>query len=282
MSTTLVTRQTAGTGATVKNAPLTNAEVDTNFINLNNAAQPAGGTAGQVLSKIDSTDFNSQWIDNYSTALKIPVKNATGSTIVKGSVVYASGGTGANLLVSLAQANAESTSSQTLGFVETDITNGSTGYVVFNGTLTNINTSAYTEGDPVYLSPTTPGGYVVGLANKPSAPSHLVYLGTITRSQLVNGTIQVRVSNGWELNELHDVSSLTAAQNDFLVRNGSNLWVNTSPANARIAMGLGTLATQSPTGTADSTTYLRGDNTWATVSAGDPAGTAVAMAIALG
>jgi len=37
MSAAITTRQTAGTGATVKGAPLTNTEVDTNFINLNTA-----------------------------------------------------------------------------------------------------------------------------------------------------------------------------------------------------------------------------------------------------
>jgi len=36
----------------------------------------------------------------------------------------------------------------------------------------------------------------------------------------------------------------------------------------RTLIGLGTLATQSPTGTANSTTYLRGDFTWQTISAG--------------
>lgn len=40
----------------------------------------------------------------------------------------------------------------------------------------------------------------------------------------------------------------------------------TTAANARTNLGLGTLATVSPTGTANSTTYLRGDNTWATFS----------------
>lgn len=40
----------------------------------------------------------------------------------------------------------------------------------------------------------------------------------------------------------------------------------TTAANARTNLGLGTLATLSPTGTANSTTYLRGDNTWATFS----------------
>ena len=37
-----------------------------------------------------------------------------------------------------------------------------------------------------------------------------------------------------------------------------------SAANARTNLGLGTLATLSPTGTADTTTFLRGDNTWGT------------------
>jgi len=42
----------------------------------------------------------------------------------------------------------------------------------------------------------------------------------------------------------------------------------TSASTARTNLGLGTLATLSPSGTASSSTYLRGDNTWATVSSG--------------
>jgi hypothetical protein len=239
MSTTLVTRQTAGTGATVKGSPLTNTEVDTNFINLNNATQPSGGTAGQVLSKIDATNFNSQWIDNYATAVKITVKNSTGTTITKGSVVYVSGATGANVLVGLAKADAESTSSQTLGFVEADIVNGASGLVVYTGTITGLNTSAYTEGDPVFLSGTVAGGIVVGLANKPAAPTHLVYLGVVTRSNISNGEIQVRVSNGWELSEIHDVQIVSKANNDIIqYDSASSLWKNVTATTARTNLGL--------------------------------------------
>ena len=42
----------------------------------------------------------------------------------------------------------------------------------------------------------------------------------------------------------------------------------TVASTARTNLGLGTLATLSPSGTASSSTYLRGDNTWATVTAG--------------
>ncbi len=42
----------------------------------------------------------------------------------------------------------------------------------------------------------------------------------------------------------------------------------TSVLGARANLGLGTLATMSPTGTADNTTYLRGDGTWGVVSSG--------------
>lgn len=57
----ITTRQT---GATAKGSPLSNAEVDQNFINLNAAVQPSGGTQGQVLVKASATDYDSQWVTN--------------------------------------------------------------------------------------------------------------------------------------------------------------------------------------------------------------------------
>ena len=40
----------------------------------------------------------------------------------------------------------------------------------------------------------------------------------------------------------------------------------TSSINASSIVGIGPLATVSPAGTANSSTYLRGDNTWASIS----------------
>ena len=191
------------------------------------AGVAAGGTAGQILSKIDGTNYNTQWIDNYATQVKLPVKNATGSTINKGAVVYISGATGANALISLAEANAESTSATTIGFLESTLTTGSQGLVVTEGVISGIDTSAATEGDPVWLSPTTPGGVVYGIANKPVAPSHEVYLGVVTRAHATVGEIQVSISNGWELNELHNVLIVSPTDGQALIYDSAtSLWKN--------------------------------------------------------
>ena len=94
------------------------------------------------------------------------VKNNTGATIANGSVVYPNGSTGTNNLIALSKADAESTSTQTFGVATEDIANGGHGWVTTFGMVHDINTSALTEGQPVWLSPTVAGGMT---STKPSA-----------------------------------------------------------------------------------------------------------------
>ena len=89
--------------------------------------------------------------------LEVEVRNQSGSTIPAGSIVYISGATGNRPLITLAQANNDANSAQTIGFVKTSIANNGTGYVIVRGELENIDTSALTEGVQLYLSPTTAG-----------------------------------------------------------------------------------------------------------------------------
>jgi len=174
--------------------------------------------------------------------LEVEVRNQSGSTIPAGSIVYISGATGNLPLITLAQANNDANSAQTIGFVKTAIANNGTGYVIVRGVLEAIDTSALTEGVQLYLSPTTAGTWTT---TKPSAPNHLVYVGIVIRSHPTLGTILVAVQNGYELHELHDVAlAATPADNDLLAYElSTDLWKNKSFS----ALGLLTSATAAST-----------------------------------
>lgn len=187
---------------------------------------PTGGSAGQILSKIDGLNYNTEWIDNYAKEIVQYVKNSTGSTLYKGQVVYINGSDGTNPTISLSIASGESGSSKTIGFLKQDLNQGDFGYIITEGFLDGLNTnSATSAGDTMWLSPTTSGGVVYGLANKPYAPNHSVFLGYVIRKNINNGRIYVKIQNGFELDELHNVSATGAINGDILIYNsGNRLW----------------------------------------------------------
>jgi len=200
---------------------------------VNLADDPASGTSGELYFNTTSNVLRyhngTAWTDFFATQVKHLVKNNSGTTLTKGTVVYTSGADGTNILVDKAQATSDQLSAQTLGFLETTLTANQSGYVVTNGLITGINTSSASAGDPVWLSPTSAGSVVFGLANKPQAPNHLVYLGVVTRSNANNGEIFVHISNGWELDELHNVKITNPQNNDTLVySSASSVWTNTA------------------------------------------------------
>ncbi len=190
---------------------------------------PTGGTAGQILAKIDATDYNTHWIDNFATQTKNEVK--LGQTLAKGAAVYVSSANGTNMIVSAASNASEATSSKTLGLLETGgVTNDLVKCVTF-GLLAGLDTSTATAGDPVWLG--VNGALIFGLANKPYAPAHLVYIGVVTRVQSNNGEIFVNVQNGFELKEIHDVYIADPANNNGLFYDSADgLWKNKSIASA--------------------------------------------------
>jgi hypothetical protein len=178
---------------------------------------PAGGVSGQLLSKVDGSDYATQWIDeapaaSYTSQLKHVVKAS--QAISKGQAVYVSSGDGTNMIVSKASNVTEGTSSKTMGLLESTVsTNGFTN-VITEGLLTGLNTNGASAGDPVWLG--TDGNLIYGLVNKPYAPAHLVFIGIVTRANANNGEIFVKVQNGFEMRELHDYVE-NGVQNNFVI-----------------------------------------------------------------
>ena len=154
------------------------------------------------------------------------VRNTTGATLTKGTIVYINGANGNKPTIAKAIATGDSTSAQTFGMLQADISNNANGYVVCVGDIIGLDTSAITEGTQLYLSSTTAGAYTT---TKQVAPAHLVYIGVVTRSHPTLGQIEVKIQNGYELDEIHDVLITSKTDKDFLnYDSASGLWKNKS------------------------------------------------------
>jgi hypothetical protein len=165
--------------------------------------------------------------------LEFLAHNGSGSTIAKGSIVYINGAVGGVPRVVKAQANNDTNSARTIGFAKTDIADGANGFVISQGELENVRTADDSgiigAGIQLYLSPTTPGAFT---RTKPSAPQHLVYVGVVVTASTgvaLDGKILVGIQNGYELDEIHDVSISSPAAGQVIKRNaGNTLWINES------------------------------------------------------
>jgi hypothetical protein len=220
---------------------------------------PPGGAAGQVLTKIDATDYNATWQENFadwtSQVKHIVKNNGLSGTITKGTAVYVTSSNGTNMLVGRASNASEPTSSKTMGLMQSDITTtggNQTGFVITEGLLQGLNTASATAGDPVWLG--VNGALIYGLTNKPYAPAHLVFIGIVTKISAGNGEIWVKVQNGFELKEIHDVDLITTTPiNGHLLGFDGTLWVNKT-----IATWLGFTPFQLPALTSGSVLFSNG------------------------
>ena len=195
-------------------------------LHRNNDGALIGGdiwAGAEMLCIYNSTLSVFQCIGTSSNSLFAYVTNAEPSTtITKGQPVYAFGGTGDRLTVKLAFNTTDSTSAQTVGMVvSTSIAPNQKGIIIVAGQLDNLSTlptSTFADGDAIYLGATA--GSITNV--KPYAPNHLVYLGFVTTASPGNaGRMYVRVQNGYELNELHNVVATAPVNNDYMYYDSS-------------------------------------------------------------
>jgi hypothetical protein len=207
------------------------------------------------------------------------VLNNSGSILNKSAyqVVKISSAQGQRLAVTLAQANNDANSTDTIGLVAENIANNQEGFVTSSGLITGVDTTGdlqledWNDGDVLYLSPTTPGAIT---KVKPVAPQHTVIVGFVVYAHKNNGKIYVKVDNGYELDELHNVK-ITSVANDNILQYNSSLavWENVAGTTTNIAEGTNLYYTQGRFDSAfaaKSTTNLaEGTNLYFTTARGD-------------
>jgi hypothetical protein len=156
------------------------------------------------------------------------VKNQTGSTITKGSIVYANGTVGASGRITVAKfiANGTIDAKYLLGITAHDLSNGEDGYVISFGKIRKVNTDTFAAGAILYPSPTTAG---VWTDVEPVAPNIDMPIGFCINSHVNNGMIAIRVASGYSLNELHNVAISSPVEKSSLYYSGG-LWRDTTAA----------------------------------------------------
>jgi hypothetical protein len=163
------------------------------------SVNPTAPAAGTVLIHAATTNgFTRLEQDNEATTNLVicrdiaPIaKNTSGGTITKGSPVYITGSTGNVSNIAKAQANSSTTLPATFVVVD-DIADNAFGQVMMKGVISGFDTSAFTSGDRLWVSPTVAGG----LTNtRPSGTTNFVQrIGSVQVSGVGNGSILVDIA----------------------------------------------------------------------------------------
>jgi hypothetical protein len=177
------------------------------------------------------------------SVIRVVNKTTTNISLLESNyqAVRVTGAQGQRLKVDLAQATTDNLSAETIGLVTETILNNQEGFITTNGLVRNINTTGslqsetWLDGDILYLSPTV-AGTITNV--KPSAPNHLIIIGYVIHAHANQGSIFVKVDNGYELNELHNVAiNGSLANNDILQYESSSLlWKNKTLGKSAVGL----------------------------------------------
>jgi hypothetical protein len=166
------------------------------------------------------------------TVIRVVNKTATSVSLLQDNyqAVRITGAQGQRPKVDLAKATNDVLSAETIGLVTETISNNQEGFITTSGLVRNINTTGslqgetWLDGDILYLSPTVAGSIT---KVKPVAPNHLIIIGYVISAHITQGTIFVKVDNGYELNELHNVKINGVANNNVLAYTlATDIWEN--------------------------------------------------------
>ena len=164
------------------------------------------------------------------------VRNTTGSTIPKGTAVRFAGTTGnsGRLLIAPMIANGTTPSQYYMGVTSEEISNNQDGKVYQFGKMRGVNTSAFADGDILYVSTTVAGAFQT---TPPTAPNNIIVAAAVVHSAN-NGTLMIRQTLGSNINADEGVLITTPTDNQALVyESASSLWKNETIDKAFVGLG---------------------------------------------
>jgi hypothetical protein len=240
-----------------KGSPLTNNEVDANFVNLN-----ADKVEATTLTALEYIGFDTTagfsvgegqlaWNAQAGTVdigladgvvlqvgqeQHMHVKAAV--AVANGKVAYASGAVGNSGQIEVSPFIADGSIDElyVVGIATQDIATNDFGFLTTFGVVRAVQTNganyseSWVDGDVLYASATAAGGLT---KTPPTAPNLAIPVGMVLSSHASNGSLFVRPSARLHLGELHDVDVSSETTGQFLRYDGTK-W-----ANAPLSISLG-------------------------------------------
>jgi hypothetical protein len=241
------------TGAT-QNVDLGEFGVEAGFVTLDTTPTNTPTAQGTIFWDADDNTVDvvlNGYIMKIGEDLFYPVKNQTGSNIPKGRAVRFAGTLGASgrLLVAPFIADGSVPSTFFMGVTAEAIADGEDGKVLYFGRIRGMNTLAFEEGDVLYASTTTAGGFQTAV---PVAPNNIVQVAAVINKSISQGVIFVRPSFGSNINQDEGVKIVSPTTGQLLQLQSNGLWENKTKAQV-----LGGTSSQfvKGDGTLDSNTY---------------------------
>lgn len=210
------------------------------FVNFTPSAAPAY-QEGRVWYDAD-TDSISYYDNHTGTSVQVgkelvvTARNNSGAAIANGQAVYISGATGQNPTIALARADSLTTA-EIIGVATHDIANNTTGKVTVFGLVNDFDTSAFTDGQQVYLSAATAG---LLTATPPASPNFVVFVGYIAHAHVSQGKLLVMSDRA-----MANDNSLGTSQISFPTQNAVKAYVDAITEGLTIVQT--SLATLNPT-----------------------------------
>ena len=239
------------------------AGITTDYVQLDTTATTTGAVGKLTWNDVDGTANLGLKGGNVTLQIgqeflaRVVNKTATNISLLESNyqAVRITGAIGQRPKVDLALADNDLNSATTLGLVTETIANNAEGFITTSGQVKEINTTGslqgetWVDGDTLYLSGTV-AGMITNI--KPSAPIHTVIIGFVEYAHAIHGKIFVKVNNGYELEELHNVSAIAPNNNEVLTyETSSTLW---KPKTVVSALGFTPYNATNPSG------YITGIN----------------------
>lgn len=150
------------------------------------------------------------------TGIPIPVVNKTGAPMSAGDVVYMSGAFGSRMTVALADAS-DAAKDEVIAVLCADLVDNEAGFATAFGLMFAQDTSAWGEGNILYLSGVTPGLLTL---TPPAPPIHAIEVAHVVRVHATQGELLVHVGHEPHQFLLHTRGVLTDVRETFYQEGG--------------------------------------------------------------